>query len=406
MNKFINLIACCIILLSSACKKEEIKEIQSSSTFELILNQNEVTANSGEITRVGFTLYQNKIPFKYNILSWVEHKIQLVENTTNDSNYSIQLDDDMLYILAPRKAGKLKFAISTFVSGIQRGEPTYFTLNITDKPIPYDFLYNNILYLVYRMNIINNNFYFGNGFAYNLLTKTIVKNQPNTIPYDYYLQGTTDNNELVLIKANGRVILYNPLTKALKNKVYPIDISSAIFFRNIAVGCSVDGNLYRFSNNDQAEYLGYIGSSCIVKNTTGFINYSNNKAYTFSTDTATTYSTTDLPDFTQFVTIINDKFYLVGQDAIYSSLNGYDNWVKIGDIPLSPKGQKPIVHVTKNAFYFAYRRESLIYITNSLNTIAYSVYNTPVDFQYIKPLDNRQILFNCYYPVFTGIFYP
>lgn len=406
MYKFINLMICCIILFSSACKKEETKEIQSSNTFELILNQNEVSTNSGEITTVGFTLYQNKIPFKYNILSWVEYKIQLVENTTNDSNYSIQLHKDVLYILASRKAGKLKFAIWTYVSGIQRGDPTYFTLNITAKPISFDFLYNYRLYFVDRMNIIDNNYYFGNGFAYNQLTKTLEKNRFTNIPNDYYINGTTDNNEIVLTKENGRVILYNPLTKAVKNLVYQVDIANAIFFRNISVGYSTDGTVWRFENNGQAEYLGNMGSSCIVKNVTGFINYANDKAYTYPTDTATTYSTTDLPDFTNFVSIINDKFYLVGQNAIYSSLNGYDNWVKIGDIPLSPKGQKPFVHITTNAFYFAYRRESLIYITNSLNSISYSIYNTPIDFHNIKPLDNRQILFNCYYPLFTGVFNP
>lgn len=406
MSKFINLMICCVILLGSACKKEEIEEIQSSNTFELILNQNEVYVNSGEITKIGYTLYQNKVPFKYTMLSWVSYKAQLVENTTNDSNYAIQLDRNDLQILAPSKSGKLKLAIWTYVSGIQRGEPTYLTLNITAKPVYFDFLYNYQLYFVDRMNVISNNYYFANGFAYNQLTKTLEKNPFTNIPYDYYINGTTDNNEIVLIRADGRVILYNPLTNALKNIVYQANISNAVFFRNVSIGYNGEGSVWRFGENDKVEYLGSMGSTCIVKNTTGFINYSNNKAYNYPTDTATICLTTDLPDISQFVTVINDKFYLVGQNAIYTSLNGYANWVKIGDIPLSPKSQKPSVHITANGFYFAYSGERLIYVTHNLSTTAYSVFNAPINFYKIKPLDNRQILFNCQSPSFTGVFNP
>ena len=406
MSKFINLMICCIILLSSACKKEETKEIQSSNTFELILYQNEVNVNSGEIKKIGYTLYQNKLPFEYSILSWVSYKTQLIENTTNDSNYVIELDGDTIHILAPTNPGKLKFAIWTYVSGIQRGEPTYLTLNITAKPVNFDFLYNYQLRFIDRMNVINNNYYFANGFAYNQLTKTLEKNPPTNIPNDYYIEGTTDNNEIVLVKVNGRVILYNPITKALKNIVYNENISNAVFFRKVSIGYNGEGSVWRFGENDKVEYLGSMGSTSIVKNTVGFINYTNNKAYYYSTDTATIFSTTDLPEILQFVTVINDKFYLVGQNAIYSSLNGYANWVKIGDIPLSPNGQKPTVHITPNGFYFAYNGERLIYITNNLSTIAYSVFNAPINFYKIKPLNNRQIIFNCQSPSFTGVFNP
>jgi hypothetical protein len=395
-----------LLLIAASCKKTEEVEKQGPDVFQLQLSQTEISVNAGEESEVDVTILKDNQPFDPGFDYETNYTVTVVENNTNDSAYSFAGIHPSIRFVAPQKPGTIKVAVQLFLDGIKRAKPAYLTVNVVSKPVTYDFLIASPLGLTSVFDFNAGKYYSANGFLFNLNTNQLEPIDYSAIRTGAFLDGISDEGELLFIRTQARAIVLNTSTNQAQTIPLQFGASKLALFRKTLVYSNDAFAIGRILPNGNEELFYNIRATNIIQQANGFIAYGGSNGYAFATDTSTTYNTFSLPEPATFVTKINGKHYLVGNQNIYSSINGINNWVKIGLIPKHSSGSTPNVYVTVNGFYFAFRFEKTIYITSDLNTVNYVEYKTPVSFIDIEPLPNKKILFTNYFPVITGVFNP
>ena len=395
-----------LLLIVASCKKTEEVEQQGPDVFQLQLSQTEITVNAGEESKVDVTILKDNQPFDPGFDYETNYTVTVVENNTNDSAYSFAGIHPSIRFVAPQKPGTIKVAVQLFLDGIKRAKPAYLTVNVVSKPVMYNFLASSRLGLTSVFDFNAGKYYLANQFLFNLNTNQLEPINYSTVRTEAYLDGISDEGELLFIGTQARAIVLNTNTNQTQTIPLQFGASKLALFRKTLVYSNGAFALGRILPNGNEEVFYNVSATNIIQQANGFIAYGGSNGYAFATDTSTTYNTFSLPEPATFVTKINGKHYLVGNQNIYSSINGINNWVKIGLIPKHSSGSTPNVYVTVNGFYFAFPAQKTIYITNDLNTLNYVEYKTPVSFIDIEPLPNKKILFTNNISFITGVFNP